>query len=349
MTDLEREIARQRRRLMRLDDDVARRTLRSHDAVLAQMRANLDKLLRQVAALRRAGEEIPINRLFRIDRFERLIFDLERSTNLWLAETLNRVEDAKREATELAREHARRSSLAALGPAPQEAIAEVAATFSKLPGQQLRQIIENTADGRPLGQLLSEIAPQAVQRLRDTLAGGISQGRAVRDIARHIRAISQIPAHRALIICRTEILRAYRQTSTATFKQTPVVKGWVWDAALDDRTCEICWAMHGTSHPADEPMDSHVNCRCMPIPETQSWDELGFSGIEDTQAALQVEPGPDLFAQLPSATQRAVLGPTKLAAYQDGKIQLADLVRETHHPQWGRGLRRATLAELGLR
>jgi len=75
------------------------------------------------------------------------------------------------------------------------------------------------------------------------------------------------------------------------------------------------------------------NCRCAMIPETRTWDELGFRGIAET--SVQVEAGADWFARQSVDLQREILGPTKLVAYQGGAIRLEDLVGVRQDPRWG--------------
>jgi len=44
---------------------------------------------------------------------------------------------------------------------------------------------------------------------------------------------------------------------------------WIWDAILDDRTCEFCTDMHGRRFRRGDPMPpdaAHVNCRCSATP-----------------------------------------------------------------------------------
>jgi hypothetical protein len=53
------------------------------------------------------------------------------------------------------------------------------------------------------------------------------------------------------------------------------------------------------------------------------------------------------FDRQDEATQRAILGSGKLAAYQAGQFGFGDLVTKTRNPTWGPGLRPTPLSELG--
>lgn len=141
------------------------------------------------------------------------------------------------------------------------------------------------------------------------------------------------------------MIGAYREVSSETYRASKVVDGWTWHADLSGRTCPACLAMHGTRHSADEDMASHPNCRCTQLPQTKSWADLGFD-VPDGRQAIQT--GAERLAQMSEADQLAILGRRRLDAYNAGEITLDDLVRKTHHREWGAGRRTATLAELGV-
>jgi hypothetical protein len=61
---------------------------------------------------------------------------------------------------------------------------------------------------------------------------------------------------------------------------------------------------------------------------------------------LRIERNPELFAQLPTEQQRAILGRAKYAAYQQGLLQLEDLVHEHRDPRWGSMRTEASLRSL---
>ena len=207
-------------------------------------------------------------------------------------------------------------------------------TFDRLPRKAVEQLAASTAQG-PLRTLLSSLAPDLVDLLATELTDGIGLGRSPRVVAERLVQAAGMPRWRALNIARTETLRAYREASRlSAVRNSKIVKGWVWSASLDNRTCPVCWAMHGTEFPSDEIMATHPSCRCDRLPVTVSWDELGFEDIADAPI-LQVHDGPELFARQGPLLQAQVLGPAKFAAYQRGLIDLPDLVGVGEHPDWG--------------
>lgn len=195
-------------------------------------------------------------------------------------------------------------------------------------------ITATTAPGAPVAQLLARLGPDAADAAIVALRRGVALGYNPRKTARlMLAAADTLGRHRAVTIARTETLRAFRAARLHAYQQQrDVIGGWAWIAKLDRRTCAACWAMHGTVHPPDEPMAAHPNCRCrdIPLPDLAP-DELAqyLSAVPDAPAA---------FRRLSAADQRAVLGPARLRLYQDGSLDLRDVVGYADSPVWGRSV-----------
>lgn len=193
----------------------------------------------------------------------------------------------------------------------------------RLNAPAVERITAALAPESPLGVLVNELPRDAAQAVRTALIDGVALGQNPRVVARAVRQALGGQATRALTISRTEVLRSYRGAALETFKaNSRILQGWVWISAQDDRTCPICWAMHGTEFSVNDAFASHPNCRCSPGPlPVASPPEIGL--------------GPDRFATLPETRQVAILGPAAWRAYASGAIALDDLVAEATHPQWG--------------
>lgn len=192
--------------------------------------------------------------------------------------------------------------------------------------------------GQPLRELLDELGPQTSQAVRRALLDGIQRGSTPRELAREIRQAANLAPVRAARIARQEILSAYRESARQAYLANDrVVIGWRWVAQLSHRTCPVCWALHGSIHPLEEPFASHVSCRCIPAPVLRDWLAA---------EAPEIERGPAVFADLPAEQQRRILGPGKYMAYRSGDLTLDDLVQETRHRRWGRGRRERSLRDV---
>ncbi len=93
-------------------------------------------------------------------------------------------------------------------------------------------------------------------------------------------------------------------------------------------------------------MEEHPNGRCTMAPWVATWEELGFSGIEET--APVIEDGATAFDKLTDDKQLKVLGPAKYTAYKNGELTLSDLVGRKTSARWGTMRYEKSLRELGL-
>lgn len=192
-------------------------------------------------------------------------------------------------------------------------------------------------------RMLAPLGAQAAAAIEESLTTGVAMGQNPRVIASQIRHQLGGNMVRALTISRTEVMRAHREAALATYRHSAdVIDGWTWVAGLGSRTCASCWAQHGSVHPLDEPMASHPRCRCVAVPHSRTWKDLGFGDLAEPNP---IEPGPSVFARASDQRQLDVLGPGKLAAYRAGDVGLEDFVARRTDPLWGPSTRAAGLAE----
>lgn len=86
--------------------------------------------------------------------------------------------------------------------------------------------------------------------------------------------------------------------------------------------CIACLVMDGSEHDLHEPFDSHVQCRCAPVP------------IVDRRQ-LNWQSGEDWFKSQSAAQQQATLGEAKYTAWRGGKLALRDFAHHAHDPVFG--------------
>lgn len=345
MSPAERLIAKQRRALLKVERNGVSEIVRSYQAVLKDLNRHLAAISERISEARAAGIEVRPAWITAEQRYHALIAQHEEHTLNFLRQSLDTIMGTKGQAVTLAADDAPKLATAAMGPAPAGAQAVVANSFAQLPTAQIDFLVRRAADGRPLGELLAEIAPKATEKVKDALLSGVARGAGVREIGRDVRTASGLSQVRAMTIARQETIGSYRAVASESYQRSPVVTGWVWWAELGPRTCAICWAEHGTEHTDEETLDSHVCCRCSMMPRTRSWRDLGID-LPDNRPSIQ--PGPERFASLGEGDKLAILGRSRLDAYNAGEISLSDLVRETEHRRWGAGKRQATLVELGV-
>jgi SPP1 gp7 family putative phage head morphogenesis protein len=304
--------------LLKRERAAASQMVRAYGLSWQRIQIQLARLTKQIEQARARGEDVNQYWLLRQERYfalnAQVLAELQRFIKFAeptiIAEQKAAVEAAQQQAATL------------MSKATGEARAE--GSFNKLSPLAVERMVGFAGDGSPLRTLLNKLGADAALRVSDALTQAVALGYNPRKTAAQIRAALGGNLARALLISRTETIRAHREASRQTYlANSDVVEGWQWVAALGPRSCPVCWAMHGTIHPLTEPLASHPACRCTSIP------------IVDLSAPSRVKPGAEEFARLSEAEQRQILGPGKFAAYNAGKLPLENLVGFRRDPQWG--------------
>ena len=177
------------------------------------------------------------------------------------------------------------------------------------------------ATSRPLSGAASEAMRRELVR---GIAVGTNPRQAASAMVARVQGAFEGGLVRAVTIARTEMLDAYRATSTLTHAANgDVVSAWIWHADLGPRCCPACWSMHGRVFPADVPGPwGHPQCRCARLPKTRTWRELGFNIDEPADTVVNAR---TRFFKLPHADQRTIMGPGRLELLRSGRVDWADL------------------------
>lgn len=216
-----------------------------------------------------------------------------------------------------------------MGPAPPG----IAATFDAVPATAFERLVGFTAAGSPLADLFAELGDDAAQTVTAELQAGLAAGLNPRKIAIRIKRALGGNLTRALLIARTETLRAYRESTRAVYRENAdLVSGYQWVASLSLRTCGMCLAMHGTVFKTETPFGTHPNCRCTMVPVMRSWHDLGYDVPEPIEPKLD---GEAWFRALDADDQDTILGPLKARAFRDGEFAFDDLIGYRKSPRWG--------------
>lgn len=344
MSRVEATVAGFRRRLARGERQATAAILRAYGEAWREARVEIERLAQEIARRRAAGLPVTPGWLYQARRLDRLMAQLEALIAAAVRSAAPAIRDLYASILDTAVADARALLLASLPP-PLAAIPDLPINVPAL------ERVVALSEAGPLRELLDRTVPAASDAIRQALVQGVALGEGAAEISRRARRAAGIAPARALLIARTETMRAYRATLLETYRANPeIVAGWIWHARLDGRTCPFCWAMHGRRFPRDRAMPHHPGCRCVPIPATRSWTELGrrlgvdLAGVPET--APVITPGPVLFAALPPAQQRRILGPAKFAAYQDGALRLEDLAGVRRSRDWGATGYERSLAEI---
>lgn len=210
-----------------------------------------------------------------------------------------------------------------------------AAAWSQVDAAAVTAIVERTTE--QVTSLLKPVAPETYTVIRRELIRGIAAGSNPKQTAaRMVRRAEQrhnFGLTRALVIARTETLDAHRAAAQVAQEQhADVLAGWLWLAKLDGRTCRSCFAQHGQVHDLDQPgPHDHQQGRCARMPVTKSWADLGFDVPEP---ASKIPDAAEVFASLPAAQQRQILGAAGHDAWKDGKFPMDAWSRKRTTSGW---------------
>lgn len=322
-----------RRRLIKREEEVGSLLVQRYGATYSILREQLDLLTRELIDLINAGEELTLNQVYRRTRLTVLLETVESEIEKFGQFAEEQVSAAQLSAIQLGREAAEALILTALGPVP-EGLA-IPVNFLRFNPANVERFLARASNGSPLRELFTTLAPNAREEIEQTFVNGIVQGLNPREIGRTLRDEFEIPLARANTISRTEVLNTYRDVNHQYYNDNDdIVTGWRWQCAFQVRTCAMCLAMDGKVFKVKTLFGTHPNCRCVLVPVTKSWEELGFKGIKDTRT-FPKKHGREWFSEQPEDVQRRILGREKLKLYKEGKLTLDDVIGFRNDPAWG--------------
>ena len=210
------------------------------------------------------------------------------------------------------------------------------AFFDKIPVSAVEFMIGNAGKGGPVYTLLETAYPAMVDQMTDALIRNVALGIGPVATAKEMVAGLGVGLDHALTVATTEQLRVYREASRVQYESSGAVKGYKRFASKSGNTCALCFALDGEVYPTKELMSVHPRDRCTMIPLVRGVDEP------------QWESGEDWLRKQDPELQQKVLGNKATELWNNGDIELIDLVNKTEHPIWGPSLQRTPLDDLGV-
>lgn len=347
-----------REALDRQDAEATARLAIEYNRVLGYLLPMQESLLAEIESRRARGEEVSRTDVYRLARFRRLYYEIEAEMQRYGQYVIAEAAAGVPSAVELGFEAAERYVEMTLSPLPSQARRGIMGTFQRMPAEAVESLVGALQEDSPLWtDTLASFGKGLANKIGGALVRNIVMGRNALDAAKELETLWGIPLSRARTITRTEFLRAHRLASLATYRRNShIVSGWVWWAHLDEKVCMACLGLHGQEFPLSEPMGDHPNGRCVMLPKTVSFAELGLEGLEDleTSAYTLVRPGEGLewFQGLPETAPRGkpskagLLGQAKYEAWRKGLFELSDLIVRRSHPKWGTTYTEASLYEV---
>jgi hypothetical protein len=315
-----REIERQRAALLAHEASTMREMAARWAGVERALQADMLDLAYYLDELRQQGQTITTARLMQMDRYRALIADARREQEQYSRWLADRLESEQR-------------ALLVQGIAEAQELIEAAGIDARLVGLIFDRInagaveymIGFAADGTPLYDLLRAGYPENVVKLTAALIEGLATGKGPRATASLMAQYMAGNLDRALLIARSEQLRALRAGNMAQMDGSNVVKGYLRRSQRNATVCPACLALDDgeTIYPTDEMFAQHPNDQCFMQPV------LTFGKTPKFQT------GPEWLATQPESVQRQILGAGRYDLYQSGDLNWGNVATVVNDPVWG--------------
>lgn len=323
-----------RKALIAKERQAATRLVRAYGAAYQRLQTQVEGLTVELERLAEKGE-LSAAKVGRLARLKSLEKQIEAEVSRYAVYASEEIGQGARAALTQAQADARALTQAALpGLGPVDAV--IMGQWQQLRPEAVEALLGFLADDSPLMTGLREqLGPAVSKQVGEKLVEGIALGYNPRKVAQIIRKELGQGLTWSLQTARTAQLNAYREGTRAAYvANEDIVPKWRWSSSRDVTTCASCLAMDGTVHPLTERLADHANGRCSMVPIPVTYRDLGLD-VDEPAPVLEHPTGEAWLRAQPEATQRQILGPGKLEAWQAGKFDFAQLSTETTDATWG--------------
>lgn len=209
-------------------------------------------------------------------------------------------------------------------------------TGYQLPAQAMQNMVGMLASGSPLNTLLAQASVDGIDGLTQALINSMAQGWNARKTAQAMADGLAGGLDRALLIARTEQLRAYRLANRMGYEASGLVQRYKRIAAKSTRTCIACILSDGKTYDVKADFEEHPAGRCGMVPVITGLDEPNW------------ESGAEWLMKQNEATQREMMGDKMFSAWRAGQITLDDMVTRHEDNTWGAYLKPTPFKNLVL-
>lgn len=334
---LQKVVASYRQQLLAREAQATRTLEQAYAHVLATIQPQLNKLYKEITDKQANGETVPLSYLYEAKRLQTLKQLIQKEINQYAALAQMQAGQLQHIGATLGQQSAQAMLQASVPPG-------IRYSFGVPSQEAIHNIVGVTQSGSPLADLFSGFGEEAASKTSQALITGVSLGYNPRQIAPMIEQALGISRNRALVVSRQEMLRCYRSAAIENYKaNSDVCSGWVWNCAMDSRSCIACIMMNGTEHSLDEDLDGHICCRCTKSPKVRSWEEilapLGIDTSDIPDSSPSYQSGEDWFNDQDESVQRSVLGSNvAYEAWKSGDVSLKQFIGTNHDPDWGHSI-----------
>lgn len=268
--------------------------------------------------------------IYRLQRYQTLLVQMKEEMEEYSLYVADYIADGQKQMATLGLQHANEALQLTFLEGGEGAMQ----FFDKLPISAIENMIGIAGDGGPVYDLLQKAYPETVDHMTNILIRNVALGLGPGETAKAMMDGITGGLDHALVVARTEQLRVYRESSRMQYEASGAVSGYKRFASKQANTCALCIALDGEVYKTNELMNVHPQDRCTMIPIVHGVDPPEWESGEDWLRKQDLE------------VQEQILGKGITKLWNDGDIELMDLVQKVDHPIWGPSLQQNTLGSL---
>lgn len=281
-----------------------------------RLQSELDALALEVARMKEEGKAIERAMVMRMERTQRLLFQIRAETGSYAAWAESYISDYQAILAEQGLNHAQDAIMTVLKEW------QVSAGWDRLNVEAVESMIGLAGDRSPLSYWLRDVHPAAADGVLDALLDGVAKGIHPTKIAIDMANGLGLGLQRAMNTARTESLRAYRNATLMQYEASNVVMGYKRISARDSRVCAGCLFTDGIVTQDLTQFEEHNQGRCSMVPVV--------IGVPEPMWQSPIE----WFEGQSATTQESILGTGRFDAWKNGAA-LQDMVKRVDDPTWG--------------
>jgi SPP1 gp7 family putative phage head morphogenesis protein len=149
----------------------------------------------------------------------------------------------------------------------------VTANFALLRPEMVNAAIERPIRGRDFSTSIWKNTNQLSKRVVSDVEKALIQGASPEKLARDIKNTYGSSAYEAKRLINTEVAKSVMYAQDQVYQDSGVVSQVLWDATLEENTCDDCADLDGQYFDKNDHPDCpyHPNCRCCIIPIVKDW------------------------------------------------------------------------------
>lgn len=150
---------------------------------------------------------------------------------------------------------------------------QTSVNFQLLRPEFVKTAVERPIQGKDFSSRIWTNTNDLAKRVRTDVEKALVQGISPEKLARQVKNTYGSTAYEAKRLTNTEVAKSVMYAQDDIYQNSDAVKIVLWDATLEDNTCEICADLDGQYFEKDNHPDCpvHPNCRCCIIPVVEGW------------------------------------------------------------------------------